>query len=90
MPDLPPGLLDGSGVVALGALFTWLVMTGRLVPRRTYEDKEHEAAEWRTESRIKDQQLAEKDTQLRELSEVARTVNTIMRAMPHTAGQETS
>jgi hypothetical protein len=30
-----------------------------LVPRKTYDDKAHEADEWRTESRIKDQQIHE-------------------------------
>ena len=60
MPDaIPPGLLDGLGVVGVVLLVGWFVWTGRLVPRRTYEDKCHETSEWRTEARIKDQQLHE-------------------------------
>ena len=36
---------------ALVAMFVVLVATGRLVPRRTYDDKSHEADEWRAEFR---------------------------------------
>lgn len=50
--------------------------------------RDHEAQEWRTEGRIKDQQLqvkdeqlAEKDVQLRHMSEVGRTVETVMGAV---------
>lgn len=77
----------GSGW-ALAFLFVVLVYRGNLVPRRTYDDKVHEANEWRTESRIKDQQMvkkdeqiAEKDKQLRHLSQVGLTVDAIMRAV---------
>ena len=44
---------------ALVAMFVVLVATGRLIPRRTYDDKAHEADEWRAESRVKDQQSHE-------------------------------
>lgn len=44
---------------ALAGIAVLLVLTGRLVPRRTYDDKVHESTEWRTESRIKDQQILE-------------------------------
>lgn len=88
MEEIPFGLFDGLGVVGVVILVGWLIMTGRLVPRKTHEDSIHEANEWRTESRIKDQQIAEKDTQLRYMAEVGRTVDSIMRAMPHTAGRD--
>ena len=48
----------GSGW-ALVALFVILIYRGKLMPRQTYDDKAHEADEWRTESRIKDQQIHE-------------------------------
>lgn len=44
---------------ALAGLCVLLILTGRLVPRRTYDDKAHEVDQWRTESRIKDQQILE-------------------------------
>lgn len=77
----------GSGW-ALVAVCVVLIFRGQLVPRRTYDDKVHEANEWRTESRIKDQQivkkdeqLAEKDKQLGHLAQVGLTVEAIMRAV---------
>jgi hypothetical protein len=85
MDSIPPGLLNGVGVVAVVLLVGWLVWSGRLVPRRTYEDVLHDRDEWRTESRIKDAQLAEKDTQLEHLGEVGRTVAAIMTAVQHQA-----
>ena len=44
---------------ALCGIFVLLVFFGKLIPRSTYDDKAHEASEWRTESRIKDQQILE-------------------------------
>lgn len=88
MDAIPPGLLNGLGVVAVVLLMGWLVVTGRLVPRRTYDDKAHEAAEWRAESRIKDQQLAVKDEQLRQLSEVGAVMNAVLRAVQRGASTD--
>lgn len=68
----------GSGW-ALVALFVITIIRGGLVPRRTYDDKIHEAQEWRTESRLKDQQIAEKDAQLGHLAEVGRTIEKVFR-----------
>lgn len=44
---------------ALAGLAVLMVLTGRLVPRRTYDDKAHEAAEWRTEARLNQQTVVE-------------------------------
>ena len=79
--DFPPGLLDNLGTVAVVVLVGWLVVTGKLVPRRTYEDVLHDRDEWRAEGRIKDAELAEKDKQLAHLAEVGHTVEAIMRAV---------
>jgi len=88
----------GSGWAIVG-LFVLAILTGRLIPRATHErelahvEKEteralHDAAEWRTEGRIKDQQIAlkdeqlvEKDKQLAHLAEVGRTVKTVLAAV---------
>ena len=77
-PILTPSALLGLAVL--------LVLTGRLVPRRQYEDKEHEAAEWRTESRLKDQQLQVQGEQLLMLREVGASVEALMLAMRRSAG----
>ena len=70
---LTPSALLGVCILA--------IITGRLVPRRTYDDKAHEANEWRTESRLKDSQIAEKDEQLRHLAEVGKTVEQLARGL---------
>lgn len=89
---IPLSVLTPSALLGIGVL---LILTGKLIPRRTYDDKVHEADEWRTESRIKDQQLAERDLQLREkdlqlrhLSEVGKTVDQIMRAIGTRTGSD--
>lgn len=75
---IPLTVLTPSALLGLCVL---LVLTGRLVPRRTYDDKVHEANEWRTESRLKDAQLAEKDKQLGHMGEVGRNVLHVMDAL---------
>lgn len=72
---------NGLGVVGVVLFMGVLVVRGLLVPRRTYDDKAHEAAEWRAESRIKDQQIAELHEQLRHLEEVGRATNAVLRAI---------
>jgi hypothetical protein len=78
----------GSGWAFVG-LFVWLALTGRLVPKtehdRSLEHAEHEAQEWRTESRIKDQQIREQEIQLGHLAEVGKTVDAIMRSIHRNA-----
>lgn len=78
LDGLPLGVIAPSTLAGLAVL---LVLTGRLIPRKTYDDKVHEANEWRAESRLKDAQIAEKDEQLRELANVGRTVSAVMRAI---------
>lgn len=89
MDQIPPGLLNGIGVVAVVLLVGWLVWSGRLVPRRTYEDVLHDRDEWRAESRIKDAQLAEKDTQLGHMGEVGRIVEAAMSSIHRRAEDRT-
>lgn len=81
MDAIPPGLLNGAGVIALLVGLFWMLASGRLFTRRQYDDKAHEANEWRAESRVKDAQIAEKDEQLRHLAEVGNTVDAVMRAI---------
>jgi hypothetical protein len=70
--------LGAPGLLALGV---WLILTGRLVPRRTYEDAIHDRDEWRAESRIRDQELSEKNVQLAHLAEVGKTQVAILYAL---------
>ena len=74
----------GSGW-ALAAFAVWLIMTGRLVPKTTLDRAQHDGNEWRTESRIKDQQLLERDIQLRHMEELGRNFEQLMHALQERA-----
>lgn len=63
-------LANGIGVVGVVLIVGWLVWTGRLIPKATHDrevayltsrigDEQHDRDEWRTESRVKDQQILE-------------------------------
>ena len=81
------GVVDPSsvGVVGLCVLFVLALGRGWIVTRREANDIRHDRDEWRAESRLKDAQLAEKDKQLGHMGEVGRTVDHVMRSLPHTA-----
>ena len=75
---------DHSGWVVV--LFViWCLITDKLVWHKRLDDKAHEANEWRTESRIKDQQIREQEIQLGHLAEVGKTVDAIMRSIHRNA-----
>lgn len=68
-----PAITAASGGWALLAIAVWAIISGRLVPRSVLDDALHDRNEWRAESRIKDQQIAEKDNQLAHLRQVGET-----------------
>lgn len=70
----------GSGWLFVG-IFVWLIFKGHIVPRSTYDDALHDRNEWRAESRIKDSQIDEKDTQLRAVAEVGELSKSILLAV---------
>ena len=47
MSSIPTPFLLQGGAVGLLALFVVAILTGRLVPRSTYEDKIKEADDWK-------------------------------------------
>lgn len=75
-----PQIGVGSGW-ALVVVAVLMVLTGRLVPKPSVDRVQHDANEWRTESRLKDQQLLEKDIQLRHLEELGRNFDQLMRTL---------
>jgi hypothetical protein len=78
--SLPP--IEVLTPSALLGLTIFLILRGYIVPRRTLEEKAHEANEWRAESRIKDQQiheLTEQNTAM--LREFGPTVTAFMDAL---------
>ena len=58
----------------LAGLAVLMVMTGRLIPRKTYDDIVRS-------NETKDKQIAEKDVQLAHLAEVGKTVEAIMHSI---------
>ena len=72
-------LLDFSGWIVAAAL----VLSGWLVPRRTYRDILHDRDEWRAAHRISEQARAESADQVGELLEHARTTDAFIRSLPH-------
>lgn len=85
---VPVGFLDGISIVGLVVLLGVALARGWIVTAREHATVIHDRDEWRTESRIKDQQLhvrdeeiSEKNEQLRHLGEVGRTVHAIMQAL---------
>lgn len=89
MDNLPPGLVDNLGVVGVVLLVGWLVFTGRLVPRRTYEDIIHDRDEWRAAQRISETARQVAADQVDELLEHARTTDAFIRSLPHPEGRVT-
>lgn len=59
MEAIPPGLLEGVGIAGILVFLFWLIATGRLSTRREVDDLRHDRDQWRTESRIKDQTIAD-------------------------------
>ena len=78
---IPVNAVDGIGVVGLLVILFLGLATGRLFTKRQYDEATHDRDEWRAESRIKDQQIAEKDAQLGYLKEVGRTVEQFTRGL---------
>jgi uncharacterized protein HemX len=79
---------NGIGAIGLVVLFALALGTGRLFIKRQYDEAIHDRDEWRAESRVKDAQIAEKDTQLRHMAEVGKNFDAIMRALQEAARRD--
>lgn len=71
-------MLDGISIIGLtpaGLLLitVFFIMTGRLVPKSTYQEKVQEADRWRSAYEVEREARAITDAQTRELLEVAKT-----------------
>lgn len=74
-------ILAKGGPVSLLVLVVVMILTGRLVPRATFQDKVEEAKEWKAVA------LAATE-QSKELLEYARTADAILRSLPRGGGHE--
>lgn len=61
------------GAVALLTLVVLMVLTGRLVPRRTYDDLKEERDTWRAAHTVSEEARAMERAQTAELLELGRT-----------------
>ncbi|MFD5026981.1 hypothetical protein [Streptomyces sp. NPDC058373] len=61
------------GAVTLLAVVVLMVLTGRLVPRRTYDDLKEERDTWRSAHTVSEEARAMERAQTRELLELGRT-----------------
>lgn len=80
---------DTIGPSGLLAILILLILTGRLVPRRTMEDALHDRDEWRTAHRISEAARVELAEQVGELLEQGRTTNAFMQAISRVRHEDT-
>lgn len=73
--SVPIGLLTPG---ALLGIVIWLILVGRLVPRRTYDDMKEDRDHWRTAHSISEAARQVSAEQVSELLEHSRAANAFM------------
>ncbi|MFG2532818.1 hypothetical protein [Streptomyces sp. NPDC048516] len=71
-----------GGAVALLAVVVLMVLTGRLIPRRTYDDMREERNTWRDAHTESEAARAEERDQNRQLMELAHTAGHVLDSLP--------
>ncbi|MFJ3089007.1 hypothetical protein [Streptomyces sp. NPDC086838] len=82
MPELLGIDIAQGGAVALLTLVVLMVLTGRLVPRRTYDDMKEDRNDWRTAHNKIAGALDEAVRQNSELTELSRTGVHLLDSLP--------
>ncbi|MEV6165804.1 hypothetical protein AB0L71_28595 [Streptomyces sp. NPDC052052] len=77
-----------GGAVALLTLVVLMVLTGRLVPRRTYDDLLKERDTWREAHTESEAARASERAQTQELLELSRTSAHALQALPRMGFEE--
>ncbi|MFJ3141747.1 hypothetical protein ACIPJM_04750 [Streptomyces halstedii] len=77
-----------GGAVALLAVVVIMVLTGRLVPRRTYNDLLEERNTWRSAHAVSEEARHLERNQVGELLELSRTADRVLTALPHPVHRE--
>ncbi|MET9222304.1 hypothetical protein ABZX65_26560 [Streptomyces sp. NPDC003300] len=72
-----------GGAVGLLALVVLMVLTGRLVPRRTYDDLLRERDTWRETAQAAEEVTRVQQRQVGELLELSRTAGHVLTSLPH-------
>lgn len=71
-----------GGAVALLAVVVLMVLTGRLIPRRTYDDLREERNMWRTATQDAERLAHRQQNQLDEMLELSRTAGHVLTSLP--------
>lgn len=72
-----------GGAAGLVTLIVVLILTGRLVPRRTYEDMREERDTWRAAHKVSEEARHLEQEHTGELLELSRTAIPLLRALPN-------
>lgn len=76
-------ILDFTAPTLLGLAIV-LLLTGKLIPRTMFSEKKEEAERWRKAYEIEREARSASDAQTAELMEVAKTTQSIIRALFNT------
>jgi hypothetical protein len=82
VPELLGIDIAQGGAVALLTLVVLMVLTGRLVPRRTYDDMKEDRNDWRTAHNKIAGALDDAVRQISELTELSRTGVHLLDSLP--------
>lgn len=82
---IPADSLTLGGLLGLAVL---AVLFGWLVPRRTLTDQQRQTERWQAAFENAEKARAEQAEQIRELSELARTTNAMITALPRRRGDD--
>lgn len=85
LDGVPLGVLTPSALLSIVVL---MILTGRLIPRRTYDDMMHDRDEWRAAHRISETARVESVSQVDELLEHSRTTSGVLDALRAAALRE--
>lgn len=77
-----------GGAVALLALVVLMVLTGRLIPRRTYDDLREERDTWRSAHSTSEEARRLEREQVDELLELSRTADRVLTALPRMSSRQ--
>ncbi|KPC96252.1 hypothetical protein ADL27_04635 [Streptomyces sp. NRRL F-6602] len=77
-----------GGAVALLTLVVLMVLTGRLVPRRTYDDLLKERDTWRDAHTLSESARTRDAAQTQELLELSRVSVHALQALPRALGED--
>lgn len=85
MSDVLGISITQGGIGALLTLVVVMILTGRLIPRRTYDDLLRERDMWREAAQGSLEVSREQTGQVGELLELSRTAGHVLTSLPHSA-----